>query len=258
VETVLNEELPFRLDGETALITGGGTGIGLGIARCFVKAGARVMIVGRREDVLVSARETLGPNAAYRVHDVCDFDAAESLVRTMSEEFGRPTILVNNAGQHLKKPAAETSVEEFRKLLDTHVLAAHGLSRAVLPGMIAARGGSIIFIASMTSYLGIPKVVAYSAAKSAYVGMVRALAADYSGDGVRVNAIAPGWIHSASLEKALAGDPARRDRILCRTPMQRFGDPGDIGWAAVYLCSPAASFVTGCVLPIDGGASIGF
>jgi gluconate 5-dehydrogenase len=143
-------------------------------------------------------------------------------------------------------------------MLNTHVLAAHNLTRLVLPAMIEARHGSLLFTASMTSLIGMPKVIAYSAAKSAYLGMVRALSAEVAEHGVRVNAIAPGWIESPMLRRALDGDPARSDRILARTPMNRFGEAEDIGWAAVYLCSPAARFVTGTLLPVDGGASQGF
>jgi len=110
----------------------------------------------------------------------------------------------------------------------------------------------------MAAVFGIPQVAAYSAAKSACAGLVRALATEFSPHGVRVNAIAPGWIDSAMLRGAFAGDPARAQRVLSRTPLQRLGDPTDIGNAAVYLCSPAASFVTGVMLPVDGGVSIGF
>jgi len=106
--------------------------------------------------------------------------------------------------------------------------------------------------------MGMPLVIAYSAAKSAYLGITRSLAAEVSPHGVRVNAIAPGWIESPMLRKALAGDEARSNKILGRTPMGKFGEPADIGWAAVYLCSFAAKFVTGMILPVDGGASMGF
>jgi NAD(P)-dependent dehydrogenase (short-subunit alcohol dehydrogenase family) len=105
---------------------------------------------------------------------------------------------------------------------------------------------------------GIPLVVAYAAAKTAQLGMVRTLAAELSHSGVRINAIAPGWIETEMSRKAMEGDPARREKVLSRTPLRRFGTPDDIGWAAVYLCSPAAKFITGAVLPVDGGASIGF
>lgn len=251
--------LPFRLDGETALITGGGTGLGFGIARCFIAAGARVVIVGRREAELREACSQLGDRAGMISRDITDVDGASALVEEASDTAGSPiSILVNNAGIHLKKFAVDTSTDEFQSVLQTHVLAAHALTAAVLPGMIERKAGNVLFTASMTSLMGLPQVIAYSAAKSAYLGMVRVLATEVSQHGVRVNAIAPGWIDTPMLHRALDNDPPRRARILARTPMGRFGEVDDIGWAAVYLCSPAAKFVSGVCLPIDGGASIGF
>ncbi|MDR3435911.1 SDR family oxidoreductase [Telmatospirillum sp.] len=248
----------FRLDGEIALITGGGSGLGLAMAECMAKAGAKVVIVGRREALLKEACAKIGANAFYEVADITAFDKVEALVERISGRVGPISILVNNAGIHLKKFAVDTTVEAFGELMNTHVLAAHNLCRYVLPGMIKAKHGSILFTASMTSLIGMPQVIAYSAAKSAYVGMVRGLSAEVAEHGVRVNAIAPGWIESPMLRKALSGDENRTNKILSRTPMARFGEPADIGWAAVYLCSPAAKFVTGTLLPIDGGASQGF
>ena len=249
----------FRLQNETALITGGGTGLGLGIARCFVAAGARVVIVGRREAELKSSASDLGKSASFVAHDVTHLDRASELISRAEQASGGPmTVLVNNAGIHLKKPAQQTTPAEFTSVLQTHVIAAHALTAAVLPGMIERKHGNILFTASMASLFGIPLVVAYSAAKSAYLGMVRSLATELGAQGIRVNAIAPGWIDSDMMRKALSGDPKRSEKILGRTPMNRFGDPDDIGWAAVYLASPAAKFVTGVVLPVDGGASIGF
>lgn len=249
---------PFRLDGEVALITGGGTGLGLGMARALHAAGAQVVLVGRREEMVRGAAEELGKGAHWEAADVTDFASLPALVERVIARCGKVSILLNNAGINFKKLAVDTPVEDFSTMLDTHVLAAHALTRAVLPGMLAAGHGSILFTASMTSLIGMPGVVAYSAAKSAYVGMVRALSCEVAGQGVRVNAIAPGWIESPMLRKALDGDPARSNRILQRTPMGRFGEPEDIGLAAVYLCSPAARFVTGVLLPVDGGASQGF
>lgn len=249
---------PFRLDGEVALITGGGTGLGLGMARALHAAGAQVVLVGRREEMVRAAAEELGEGAYWEAADITDFAALPALVERVIAKTGKVSILLNNAGINFKKLAIETSVDEFSTMLDTHVLAAHALTQAVLPGMLAAGHGSIIFTASMTSLIGMPGVIAYSAAKSAYVGMVRALSCEVAGQGVRVNAIAPGWIESPMLRRALDGDPARSNRILQRTPMGRFGEAEDIGLAAVYLCSPAAKFVTGVLLPVDGGASQGF
>ena len=251
-------ETPFRLEGEVALITGGGTGLGLAIARCMASAGARVVLAGRRAAVLREAAAAIGPQAGFVVCDVTRFKDASKVVAKAEALFGPISILVNNAGIHLKKPALETGDAEFLSVLKTHVLGSHALTRAVLPGMLRRRHGSILFVASMASLFGIPNVFAYSAAKSAYMGMVRALATEVSPSGVRVNAIAPGWIETDMSRRAMDGDPARKRRILARTPLGRFGEPDDIGAAAVYLCSPAAKFVTGAVLPVDGGVSIGF
>lgn len=249
---------PFSLEGETALITGGGSGLGLGIATSFVQAGARVVLVGRRADVLKAAVKQLGDAASFEPHDVTQLDRAADLVQRVTDRVGRISLLVNNAGIHLKKSAVDTTPTEFNSLLQTHVTAAFGLTRAVLPDMMQRRHGSILFIASMASLFGIPLIAAYAAAKSAHLGLVRTLAVEVSPHGVRVNAIAPGWIDSAMMRKALDTDPERSKKVLSRTPMNCFGTAEDIGLAATYLCSPAARFVTGVVLPVDGGVSIGF
>ena len=250
---------PFRLDGETALITGGGTGLGFGIAQGLAAAGARVVLVGRRQQELEQAVAMIGDRASLVAQDITQLEKAGDLLRAAEIAAGGPvTILVNNAGIHLKKAAAETTPQEFQAVLTTHVCAAQALTAAVLPGMLERKHGNILFTASMASLFGVPLVLAYSAAKSAYLGMVRSLASEVSGRGVRVNAIAPGWIESPMLRQALTGDEARQNKILGRTPMGCFGAAEDIGNAAVFLCSPAAKFITGVVLPVDGGASIGF
>jgi NAD(P)-dependent dehydrogenase (short-subunit alcohol dehydrogenase family) len=248
----------FRLAGEVALITGGGTGLGLAIAQQMALAGARVVLAGRRATVLKEAAGGIGPQAAAVRCDVTRLKDAARVVAQAEARCGPITILVNNAGIHLKKPALETSDEELLTVLKTHVLGSHALTRAVLPGMLQRRHGSILFVASMASLFGIPNVMAYATAKSAYLGMVRSLATEVSPSGVRVNAVAPGWIETDMSRKATAADPARKRRILSRTPLGRFGDPEDVGMAAVFLCSPAAKFITGAVLPVDGGVSIGF
>ncbi len=248
----------FGLQGQTILITGGGTGIGLAMARAMTTAGGRVVLVGRRKAELDAAIAELGATATAYVHDITDLAAAPALVERVTKEVGPIDCLVNNAGIHLKKPAVETSSEEFEKVLRTHVFGAHALVRAVAPGMIERKRGTILFTASMASLFGIPLVIAYTAAKSAYVGMVKGYATELSPHGIRVNAIAPGWIETEMSRKALEGDPARKAKILGRTPMAKLGQPEDIGWAAVYLASPAAAFVTGVILPVDGGVSIGF
>jgi gluconate 5-dehydrogenase len=248
----------FNLNGQTALITGGGTGLGFGMAKCLVASGAKVILVGRRKEELDKACAALGKNSFPLVGDVTKLETIPALVQQAKKLAGPISILINNAGIHLKKDAVETSDAEFAAVMQTHVFGAFALTREVARGMIERKSGSIIFTASMASLFGINKVVAYSAAKSAYIGLVRTLAVEFGASGVRVNAIAPGWIHSEMSAKALDGDPARSAKILGRTPLNRLGDADDIGWAAVYLSSPAAKFITGTVLPVDGGVSIGF
>lgn len=249
---------PFRLDGKTALITGGGSGLGLGIARCFVASGARVMIAGQSEDKLVTAVAELGENASYHVTNIADETAAKGLINHFEATLGPMNCLINNAGNHIKKPIEQTGTADMRAVLDVHVLAAFNLTRLALPSLRRADTGTIVFLASMASYLSIPQVIAYTAAKSAVLGLVRGTAAEVGHDGIRVNGIAPGWITSPMTEKALSGDPTRKEKILSRTPMGRMGKADDIGWAATYLCSDAASFVTGHTLVVDGGAVSGF
>jgi len=248
----------FSSKGTIALITGGGTGIGFSIARCMHDAGATVALVGRREEELSRAKDELGKRAHYFVHDITDTGNAEDLARRVEEQIGPVDCLVNNAGKHLKQEALKTTPEDFLAVLNTNVIGAHALVKAIAPSMVKRQSGSILFTASMASLFGIPKVVAYSAAKSAHLGMVRSLSTELSPHGVRVNAIAPGWIETEMSRKALEDDPARLEKIISRTPMQKLGQPSDVGWAAVYLASPAAAFITGTVFPVDGGASIGF
>lgn len=248
----------FDLTGNTALVTGGATGLGFGMAQCFVAAGASVVLVGRREAELKRACRSLGSSARHIVGDVTRVETAAAIVQEAENISGPLSILVNNAGVHLKKPATETSDAEFAGVIQTHVFGAFALTREAGRQMVARKSGSILFTASMAAFIGMPLIVAYTAAKSAYVGMVRALSVELGPHNVRVNAVAPGWIASDMLDQALRGDPARQAKILGRTPLGRFGAPEDIGWAAVYLCSPAAKFINGVVLPVDGGAAEAF
>jgi len=183
---------PFQLNNEVALITGGGTGLGFGIAQCMVQAGARVVLVGRRAEPLDEAIAKLGEKASRFIHDVTDFDTNVDLVSKIEEEVGELSILVNNAGVHLKKPAIDTTEEEFSNVIHTHIMGSFSLSRAVAPNMIKRGRGSIIMIASMTSYMGMTQVVAYSATKSSYLGLINSLTAEWSEQGIRINGIAPG------------------------------------------------------------------
>lgn len=246
---------PLTLEDKTALITGGGTGIGLGIAEVFIQNGAKVIITGRREEVLRQASEKLGVNASYEVFDVTQFEKIPAFVNHLEDVYGPIDILVNNAGQHLKKYATETSDDEFLKIIESNLLAVFSLTRECAKHMLPRRQGSILLVSSMAGLFGIDRVVAYSASKTGILGMMRTLVTEFSEHGVRINAIAPGWIHSPMMENALNADPQRKAKTLGRIPMKKFGEPHDIGYAALYLSSGASKYVTGVVLPVDGGAA---
>lgn len=247
----------FGLKGEHAVVTGGGSGLGFAIATCFIEAGAKVTIVGTNAEKLAKACETLGPSASGHIFDVTDTTDAEAFAHDVEQRFGLVSILVNNAGNTVKKPISSMQLEEFNTVMNVHVGGAFALSKAFLPQLTSTKG-SLLFTASMSSFLGIPNVIGYSAAKSAYVGMVRALATELAPVGVRVNGVAPGWIDTALLRKAVSADPERARKINSRIPMGRFGEGADIGWAMTYLASRAASYVTGHIVVVDGGALHGF
>lgn len=249
----------FSLTGKVALVTGGATGLGLAITVCLADSGAKVIAVGSSPESKYSEiLSPFGKNVSYKQFDVTDTTNSQLFINEIIDEYGKIDILINNAGNHCKKPIEEMTVEDFTAVLDVHLVGSFALSKAVIPHMRSRHTGNIIFIASMTSYIGQPNVVGYSAAKSGVTGMIRDLAAEAGTDGIRINGIAPGWIDTPMLHKAIDNDTLRQEKILGRTPLKRYGEPEDIGWAAVYLCSDAAKFVTGTVIPIDGGAVTGF
>ncbi len=249
---------PFSLTGQTALITGGGTGIGFAAAQSLAALGARVIVAGRREKELADAVREIGPSASAQVLDVAELAAIPAIVKGLRASHGPIGILVNNAGINLKKPFAETNDAELLRLLQTNVVGANSLTHALLPQLRESGRGSVVFISSMAALFGLPKVTAYSISKSALTGAVRSLAVELGEHNIRVNAVAPGWIDTEMTRRAFAHDQPRKQKIIDRTALGRMGEPADIGWAVAYLCSPAAKFVTGTILTVDGGASIGF
>lgn len=243
---------------KVAIVTGGGSGLGFAIAQKFVENNITTVIAGRDMVKLNEAKEKLGSNCFAMHCDVSNLAAIPAFVSDVVNTFGKVDILVNNAGINQKKEFTEISDEEFQNIITTNLNAVFSMSREVVKDMLKRNHGCIINIASMASEYGIPKVIAYTASKSAVKGMTRAMATELSPKGIRVNAIAPGFIYSAMTAKALDSDPERKAKVFGRTPMGVMGQPEDIGDAALYLASDSAKYITGVVLPVDGGNSIGF
>jgi len=243
---------------KVALITGGGSGLGKAMATKFAANGIITLIVGRNEDKLKQSMQEIGENCHAMVCDVTNLAEIPDFVKGIVERFGRIDILVNNAGINQKKDFTEVTDEEFQNVMMTNLSSVFTLSREVVKQMLKQGSGSIINISSMAAQYGIPKVIAYSASKTAIEGLTRAMAVELSPQGIRVNAIAPGFIFSEMTAKALDSDPARKAKVFGRTPMGRMGNPEDIGEAAYFLASEAGKYITGVVLPVDGGNSIGF
>jgi NAD(P)-dependent dehydrogenase (short-subunit alcohol dehydrogenase family) len=245
-------------ENKIAIITGGGSGIGLAIATKFVEEKFTTIIVGRDQQKLDAAQQKLGALCVPIICDLADLNALPKLVEDIINKHGKVDVLVNNAGINMKKEFTEVSNEDFQRILLTNVTAVFALSREVVKHMLQKGAGSIINISSMASQYGIPKVIAYTASKAAIEGMTKAMAVELSPKGIRVNCIAPGFIATDMSAKALNNDPERKQKVMSRTPMGYMGDPSDIANAAVYLANGDAKYVTGVVLPVDGGNSIGF
>lgn len=243
---------------KVAVVTGGGSGIGLAIAEKFIQNDIITVIVGRDAQKLEAARGKMGENCHAISHDLSNLSTLPGLVHKIIDQFGQIDILVNNAGINMKKEFTEVSDEDFQQVLQTNVSAVFALSREVVKHMLRHGSGTIINISSMASQYGIPKVIAYTASKSAIEGMTRAMAVELSPGGIRVNCIAPGFIATDMSARALSGDPERKQKVLSRTPMGQLGSPSDIADAALFLATSASKYITGVVLPVDGGNSIGF
>lgn len=249
---------PFSLIGKTALITGGGTGIGFGIARAIIDAGAKVVITGRRRKVIEEACKKLGGRSSFVVNDITELEKIPQLIENIENKTGPVEILVNNAGINNLKPALKVSDEDLKIILDTNLSGLFALTREVAKFMVKRRRGSIIMITSMTAIYGLTDVAPYAASKSAVLGLTRSLSSDLSPYGIRINAIAPGFIETPMHTMALRKFPEKGKKIIDRTPLRKFGTPEDIGHTAVFLASDASSFITGAQIPVDGGNSIGF
>lgn len=241
-----------------AIVTGGGSGIGFAIADKFARANIQTIIIGRDENKLQAAKEKAGANCFAMPCDLSKLSEIPALVEKIIVDFGHIDILVNNAGINMKKDFVEVTDVEFQNILTTNLCSVFAISREVVKQMLKQGGGNIINISSMAAQYGLPRVIAYSASKTAIDGITRAMATELSPKGIRVNAIAPGFIKTAMTAKALDADPERKAKVFGRTPMGFMGEPADIGDAALFLASDAAKYITGVILPVDGGNSIGF
>jgi 2-deoxy-D-gluconate 3-dehydrogenase len=249
---------PFDLTGRVAIVTGGNGGLGLGMARGLGGAGATLAIAGRDEAKGKAAIEQLS-GAGYRCRFYALQASSQPSCRTLIEavigDFGRCDILINNAGINIRKAPEQLSEAEWRQVLDTNLSGALFCAQAAYPHMKAAGGGKIINIGSMYSVFGAPTVAAYAASKGGLVALTRSLACAWAPDNIQVNAILPGWLDTELTQRARRQIDGLHDYVLQRTPAGRWGEPDDMAGAAVFLSSPAADFVTGAVLPVDGGYS---
>jgi gluconate 5-dehydrogenase len=244
----------ISLEGKRILVTGGATGLGYGIAAECRDSGAEVIIGGRREELLRKAASELG--VSWFPLDVTDDKGIPAAAAELQKRFGPVDGLVNNAGVQNNKEALDYSVDEFRTLFETNVFGAYALTKEIAAGMIGRGSGSIVFISSAAAHMGLTKNLPYSGSKGALSAMCRALASEFSPKGVRVNAIAPGWIETDLVRISLERIPERRALVERRSMLGRLGTPRDIGMCAVFLLSEASAYITAMEIKVDGGTMV--
>lgn len=246
----------FSLSGKVALVTGSGRGLGYAIARALHGAGAHVLLNGRDGDRLREAAARIGSERVTALpFDVADGAAARVAVAGIARDHGRLDVLVQNVGQRNRKPLADFADEEIRHLLDVDLVASLVLAREAAALMLPRGEGRLIAVTSIAGQVAKANDAVYSAAKAGLTGMVRALAAEYGPHNITSNAIAPGFF-ATETNMGIVNDPTASAYFEGRTPMRRWGRPEEIAGAAVFLASPAASYVNGHVLTVDGGATI--
>jgi 2-deoxy-D-gluconate 3-dehydrogenase len=244
---------PFSLEGKVALVTGGNAGLGQAIAVALAQAGADVVSTSRRAAPETQrAVEAQGRRFLSIQADLATTAPIAGIVEQTLAQFGKLDILVNNAGIIRRADSVDFSEEDWDAVIDTNLKSAFFLAQTAGRHMIAQGGGKIINVASMLSFQGGIRVPSYTASKSGLAGITRLLACEWAGKGVNVNAIAPGYMSTDNTE-ALRADAKRNAEILGRIPAGRWGDPSDLGGAAVFLASGASDYVNGAIIPVDGG-----
>jgi 2-dehydro-3-deoxy-D-gluconate 5-dehydrogenase len=249
----------FDLTGKVAIVTGGGSGIGLGIAQGLAEAGARVTIVGRNAAKLEAAARKLASETSGEFlplsADVADAEQVNLLVKQVNERFGRIHILFNNAGITIRKPPQDMSLDDWRSVVDVNLTSAFLMSKAVYPAMKQAGGGKIVNTGSMASLFGAAYAAAYAASKGGIVQLTKSLALAWAADNIQVNAILPGWFETDMTDRARVEVPGLSERVTARIPAGRWAKPQDMAGIAIWLASRASDYVTGAAIPVDGGYS---